>query len=487
MNLNTFKHLGIVLLAGIIVSSCNTKQKSPTTGWNYNDKKNGGFQVFPGLDQVAGPGLIYVEGGTFVMGNNEQDLTYSFDNIERRMTVSSFYMDETEVRNIDWLEYLYWINRVYAKDYPQVYERALPDTLVWRSPLAYNEPYVEYYLRHPAYQDYPVVGVSWVQATEFAAWRTDRVNEQILINKGILKVNPNQLNEDNFSTESYLLGQYEGLVKKNLPELNPNATEKTRPVRMADGILQPAYRLPTEAEWEYAAKALRGNSFYENVNQKRVYPWNGLSTRDPDPASQGLMLANFKRGRGDNMGTAGFLNDNADVTAPVKSYLPNDFGLFNMAGNVNEWVLDVYRPLSFEDVNDFNAYRGNVFKKKLKDADGNIAEKDSLGRIKYQEDFDKYANPNKISDEDEESLYDYGKATLVNNRARVYKGGSWNDRAYWLSPGSRRFLDEEASTADIGFRCAMIRLGSPDGVAPKKAKPESSAKVRRQYKIRRRN
>ncbi len=476
-----------LISVAIIASSCNTNPRSATTGWNYNDKKNGGFQVVPGVEQFAGPGLVFIEGGTFVMGSTEQDLTYDFDNMERRVSVSSFYMDETEVRNVDWLEYLYWIGRVYAKDYPEVYRKALPDTLVWRSPLAYNEPYTQYYLRHPSYQEYPVVGVNWIQATDFAAWRTDRVNEQMLINQGILKINPNQLNADNFNSEAYLLGQYEGIVKKNLPNLDPNGTEKTRPVRLTDGILMPDYRLPTEAEWEYAAYALRGNSFFENVNGKKTYPWNGLSTRDPESASQGLMLANFKRGRGDNMGVAGFLNDNADVTAPVKSYVPNDFGLFNMAGNVNEWVMDVYRPLSNEDMSDFNPYRGNVYQRKKRDADGNLAEKDSLGRMKREIDTDKYANPNKISESDDDAGYDYGKSSLVNNRARIFKGGSWNDRAYWMTPGSRRFLDEEQSTADIGFRCAMIRLGSPDGVASAKAKPESNAKVRRQYKIRRRN
>ena len=78
-------------------------------------------------------------------------------------------MDETEVKNLDYREYLYWISRVFD-EYPEVYQRALPDTLVWRSKLAYNEPYVEYYFRHPAYQDYPVVGVNWLQANDYCAW-----------------------------------------------------------------------------------------------------------------------------------------------------------------------------------------------------------------------------------------------------------------------------------------------------------------------------
>jgi formylglycine-generating enzyme len=465
-----------VLMAGLALTifSCS-KPTSSTTGWGYNDKKNGGFQVFKNREQMTGPGLVLVEGGTFVMGSTEQDLTYDNDGYERRITVSSFYMDETEVSNVDYLEYLYWINRVYGADYPEVYKKALPDTLVWRNPLAYNEPYVDNYLRHPAYQNYPIVGVSWTQANEYAAWRTDRVNEQILIEKGVLKVNPNQVNEDNFNTEAYLAGQYEGMVKKNLPNLDPNG-EKTRQVRKEDGILLPSYRLPTEAEWEYAAKALKGNSIYENVNEKKIYTWNGIGVRDLDGKSKGVILANFKRGRGDNMGTSGFLNDNADITAPVKSYLPNDFGLYNMAGNVNEWVLDVYRPLSAEDKSDFNSYRGNIFQKPLLDADGNLAEKDSLGRIKRVEDADRYANPDKRGDVDDETMYNYGVSSMVNNKARVYKGGSWNDRAYFLNPGIRRFMDQDASASDVGFRCAMVRLGSPDGKKFKAKRPNTLKK-----------
>lgn len=459
-----------LLIVGISISAVSCSQKSSTTGWKYNDKNNGGFQVFKNVEQATGPGLVLVEGGTFVMGSMEQDLLHDQDNLERRITVSSFYMDESEVSNLDYLEYLYWLQRVYGQDYPEVYKKALPDTLVWRNPLSYNEPFVDNYFRHPSYQNYPVVGVSWVQANEFCAWRTDRVNERILINKGILKDNPNQVNEDNFNTDAYLAGQYEGMVKKNLKNLDPNG-EPTRRVRMQDGILLPNYRLPTEAEWEYAAKALKGNSKYENVGEKKLYAWNGLTMRDEIGAGKGIMYANYKRGRGDNMGVAGYLNDNYDYTGPVKAFLPNDYGLYNMAGNVSEWVMDVYRPLSPEDKDDLNPYRGNVYNKPQLDADGNIAEKDSLGRIKRSTDYDTYSNPDKRGDLDDETMYAYGVTSMINNKARVYKGGSWNDRAYFLNPGMRRFKDEEASSADIGFRCAMVRLGTPNGKKFKKNGP----------------
>ena len=206
---NSFSLVAVAL----IFSSCG-KEKSSVTGWNYNDPKNGGFEVVPYDEQETGPGLVLVEGGTFTMGRTEQDITLDWNNIPRRATVSSFYMDETEVANVHYLEYLYWITRVFGADYPEVYKRALPDTLVWRDKLAYNEPLVELYFRHPSYQQYPVVGINWLQANDFCAWRTDRVNEQILIREGILRINPNQINEDNFNTDAYLASQYEGLVKR---------------------------------------------------------------------------------------------------------------------------------------------------------------------------------------------------------------------------------------------------------------------------------
>jgi len=203
------KYLLIMLLATPLLFTACHKEQSSATGWEYNNPKNGGFQKAPYLEQETGPGLVLIEGGRFTMGRVEQDITYDWNNIPRTVTVSSFYMDETEVTNFMYLEYLYWLQRVYSADYPEVYHKALPDTLVWRSKLAYNEPYVEFYLRHPAYRDYPVVGVNWLQANDFCAWRTDRVNELILIREGLFEQYPNQINEDNFNTEAYLVGQYE--------------------------------------------------------------------------------------------------------------------------------------------------------------------------------------------------------------------------------------------------------------------------------------
>lgn len=125
-------------------------------------------------------------------------------------------MDETEIANVHYREYLYWTKRTFGIDFPEIVKNALPDTLVWREELAYNEPYVEYYFRYPSYDYYPVVGISWLQANDFARWRSDRVNEGILADQGFMDVNINSYNEDNFTTESYYAGIYSTGVQKAL-------------------------------------------------------------------------------------------------------------------------------------------------------------------------------------------------------------------------------------------------------------------------------
>lgn len=483
MKIMKLKTLFIILLA-VSISGCSLFSKkgggtSRTTGWKYNSEENGNIPYKSGYEQEAGPGLVFIQGGTFTMGRVEEDVMYHWDNSPRRVTVASFYMDETEVSNQDYREYVHWLGRVYPGDKKKI-DSSLPDTTLWRSELAYNEPYVENYFRHPAYSDYPVVGVSWEQANEYCAWRTDRVNEQILIDKGILAYDNTQSGQNIYTTKTYATGLYTGTDGKK-PLENPDGT--TKRVRWEDGIMLPSYRLPTEAEWEYAAYGLIGNMDGELLTDRRLYPWNGAYLRTDSKKSKGKMKANFVRGRGDMMGVAGALNDNADITAPVFSYEPNDFGLYCMAGNVNEWVADVYRPLTFKDVDEFNPFRGNVITEYKRDANGNLM-KDQYGRLAVDTiagmDYRNFkdgdpnsqivesGNWNAIKNNKTSDMYVQDNtpgafSSLITDEVRVYKGGSWKDRPYWLVPGTRRYLEQKKAQDDLGFRCAMTRVGSPEG------------------------
>lgn len=479
--------LSILLLGSTaLLSSCSkARGVSDKTGWNYNDSRLGGFDVNEFSGQQTGPGLVPIEGGRFVMGQTEEDLYSSRNNIPRTVSVSSFYMDETEVANVHYREYTYWMQRMYFNDYPEVVQASLPDTTVWRSALSYNEPLVNYYFRYAGYNNYPVVGVSWNQANQYCKWRSDRVNEMILIKHGIIKRNQNQINEDVFTTETYMNEQYIGEEGRNVKDYDPHSIG-TRSTNYSDGYLLPDFRLPTEAEWEFAARGDISNNpevrnkrrrGEEALTDRNNYPWGDRTTRyETRGQASGEMMANYKRGRGDNMGVPGGLNDNADIPAPVYSYMPNAYGLYNMAGNVSEWVLDVYRPTALQDFDDFNPFVGNEFKKHEYEEPGILAERDSLGNIpkqyleeedlanRYHRDYEQADLRGHLEGDTttlERYVYDYGNTSLINDESRVIKGGSWNDRAYYMSPGSRRFMQANAASSTVGFRCVMDRLGSP--------------------------
>lgn len=469
--------LSIITLA-IGLSSCGGGSKgygsgvnneySSKTGWNYNDPAEGNFIVKDNFRQETGPGLVLIEGGTFMMGRTSDDVMYSWNNTPRRVTVDSYYIDQTEVSNLDYREYCHWLRNVYSEN-PDMYFKALPDTLVWReNKLSFNDPYVNDYFRHPSFDNFPVVGVSWEQANDYCEWRSDRTNEKILFINGYLT---DTLGKSKFSTAAYLAGKFE--VKVDSANLEQGVKQR---VTMEDGFILPKYRLPTEAEWEYAARGIISAKDEEMIPGNRNYPWDGHNVRFSDDKSRGLMKANFKRGKGDMMGVAGALNDGGSVTLEVDSNEPNDFGLFNMAGNVNEWVLDVYRVLSNADVDDFRPYRGNEF---ITPKNKDILPYSYVDRLqgiaidtaKYVvEDYRNYRDGDEltlIGEKEEnstltESMYKRDNSS-VSDVTRVFKGGSWRDRAYWMQPGTRRFLAQDKASNDIGFRCAMNRVGNPQG------------------------
>jgi formylglycine-generating enzyme len=162
---------GLLFLMAVSIVGCKDKKpvsydpgaKSTTTGIKYTTKadKEGEFTVRDFKGQPEGPNLVFIEGGRHILGTFEEDINTAGDHLERTVTISSFYMDETEVANIHWLEYLNFIKDTVDE---QKFKDALPDTLVWAEKLAFNDPYIDHYFRYPGFRYFPVVGISWRQA-----------------------------------------------------------------------------------------------------------------------------------------------------------------------------------------------------------------------------------------------------------------------------------------------------------------------------------
>ena len=541
LNMKNITTLRLLLVVALFTSLTGCKKSSRSgnssrgTGWQINAKQ-GGFQYNTNFkDQETAPGLVFVEGGTYTMGKVQDDVMHDWNNSPNQQHVQSFYMDETEVTNLMYLEYLDWIKRVYPPtedNFKKIYEGAVPDTLVWRNRLGYSEMMVENYLRHPAFRNYPVVGVSWIQAVEYANWRSDRVAEKGLQEKGYLKRDSNLTDtsaESNFNIDTYInaptstFGGNEDVLKggKRKIKMDSEGNEINVYANRETGAIQLKYRLPTESEWEYAALGLTELRNYNVYRGRKKYPWDGQYSRSGVRKNRGDQLANFKQGKGDYGGIAGWSDDGADITNEVMSYGANDFGIYDMAGNVAEWVADVYRPVVDDEFSDFGYYRGNVYTKNLLDngtvqvigvddiqydtlTNGRLVANGLPGQlVKVEVDsaetylrtnFDKSNNINyrdgdrassrTFDDFDEEEptnesetfdmynspvlkrdgvlAYDESndRTSLINDEVRVYKGGSWKDREYWLDPAQRRYYPQDMATDYIGFRCAMSRVGS---------------------------
>ena len=556
MKRSYLKSLISLSIFALLLASCGKNNVSRGTGWAINSK-SGGFQYNTDFEeQETGPGLVFIEGGTFTKGQVQDDVMHDWNNAPTQQHVMSFYIDETEVTNLMYNEYLNWLETVFPTqnpDYQLIYNGALPDTLVWRNTLGYVEELTTNYLRHPAYSEYPVVGVNWLQAVQYAEWRSDRVNEFILEREGFVKKDVRYTDVDansTFNTKTYLKrpevsygGKTDSLSENNTPLINSGKRGTVQKdtatinnyAKIENGLFLLSYRLPTETEWEYAALALAGDREYNTYRGKKKYPWSGEYTRSGERRTEGDQLANFKFGKGDYGGIAGWSDDGGDITIQVKSYPPNDFGVYDMAGNVAEWVSDVYRPIIDDEYNDFNYYRGNIYTKTvigedgkaeiipedelifdtlpngkvyLKKLPGNIVEEaideeETFLRQNFSEsdnrnfrDGDRESTkkfrdlPDENSEESNkpESNMMYNapihakvsydaegnrivtvdksnkRTSLITDEVRVYKGGSWKDRAYWLDPAQRRYLPQYIATDYIGFRCAMSRVGSKNKI-----------------------
>lgn len=385
-------------------------------------------------------GMVFIPGGTFIMGQSDEDITFSQIAQNRQVTISSFYMDDTEISNSEYRQFVNWVrdsiliynylgddsyfvevegtgeryidwnkvnsgrrslwstndpairerirdmyyqgeDRVFGKDeldvrllryhYDTYDLRAAaaakndptrvrsdfirrdtiliyPDTTVWLNDFSYaqNEPMTSGYFSHPSFDEYPVVGVTWRQAEAFNAWRT-------------------RLYENHVNSQSGSRRQH------RLP-----------------------YSLPSEAQWEYAARGGKVGT---------QYPWGGPSARN----AKGCLMANFKPGRGN------YIDDGAAYTAPVYSYFPNDFGLYNMAGNVAEWTSSTFHESATAFVHDLNP----TFRH-----DARAGDPVSLSR-------------------------------------KVVRGGSWKDIGYFLQNSARSYEYQDTARSYIGFRSVVAYPG----------------------------
>lgn len=368
------------------------------------------------------PGMVYISSGTFHMGPSDEDISYAFTSRNKQISINGFWMDATEITNDEYRQFVYWVrdsiaasilnfkrnapdgssaidwvkakqikwndpkiqeqlsalivtpdNRINGRkeldsrklifhseifDITEAAKRSnankprsnfiikkdipiYPDTLVWIRDFsyAYNEPYARKYFSHPSYGNYPVVGVNWKQATAFCEWRTHYLN-------------------------SYL-------------ERNKRMTENE-------------FRLPTEAEWEYAARGGRSQV---------PFPWGGPYLRN----KKGCLLANFKPGRGN------YPEDGGMYTVPAQMYWPNDFGLYQMAGNVAEWTSSLYYEGAYNFQHDMNP-----------DIRWNAKDND----------------PPRM-------------------KRKVVRGGSWKDVGFFLQNSTRNYEYQDTTKSYIGFRCVI--------------------------------
>jgi gliding motility-associated lipoprotein GldK len=414
-------NLVTLLLITLLAASCGKSGKSKSKGLTNNGQLVGvtpaGKYTLP-----KPPGMVYIPQGTFHMGPSDEDISYAFTARNKQISINGFWMDATEITNNEYRQFVYWVrdsiaasilsykkpggdgneiidwkktatikwndpktleqlnamivtpdNRIFGKkeldadkliyhsetfNYKEAAQREnktkpraqfivkrdvpiYPDTLVWVRDFSYsyNEPMSKRYFSHPAFGNYPVVGLNWKQASAFCEWRTNYLN-------------------------SFL--------------------ESKKRAQESD------FRLPTEAEWEYAARGGRSQA---------PYPWGGYYLRN----KKGCLLANFKPGRGNYPEDGGFYTVRADA------YWPNDFGLYNMAGNVSEWTSSLFYEGAYNFQHDMNPdIRWNA-----KDSD-----------------------PPRM-------------------KRKVIRGGSWKDVGYFLQTSTRNYEYQDTAKSYIGFRCVI--------------------------------
>jgi formylglycine-generating enzyme required for sulfatase activity len=308
-----------------------------------------------------------------------------------------------------------------------------PDTNAWQLGYSYCEPMVLNYFWHPAYDYYPVVGVTWKQAQAYCQWRTDRLNEEVLIDAKVL-----DSHSDYFSVSEFLS--------------DTNNLEYTQ-------MLFPSFRLPTESEWEYAATGI--NNPYKNS----IYPWNSSELID----EKGKYYANFGPIRdANNVRVKEYVSDGGFHTLITKHYAPNSFGLYDMAGNVAEWQQDAYASewtiekvegLTDEQLKTREDSLLVIFNQVIVFADDDL--KTAVSKVNRRLGFSE-KEIEELTDKEKKEIeilamgeIHNAKIAKAQNPARIVKGGSWADSPVYLRITTRTIMNENSVSSRVGFRVAM--------------------------------
>ncbi|MFC2111377.1 SUMF1/EgtB/PvdO family nonheme iron enzyme, partial [Bacteroidota bacterium] len=343
--------------------------------------------------------------------------------------------------------------------------KVYPDTLCWQREFPYSstEPLTINYFHHSTYNNYPVIGVSWEQANAYCLWRTDRLNEAILINAGI------NIGEVYFNTSKYLSNQYE--------EIESDSSKTNRFIEMKENLLYPNFRLPTEMEWEYAALS-RKQKYKEFIEYNNSFPWKTYKLKD----TKGNYYANFGSIYEQNGLLIKSFIEYFDIkkskafyiyASPVKSFPANDFELYDMAGNVAEWTLDSYGSSNRREnyrrnsnINYLDSYTLHDSLKVTADDDIKTAKIKIFQRMQ-QSNSDNTLGLYTISEQRLERLAKIeihnAKVSEANKPARIVKGGSWATAAAYMQCGSREIFDQTKGSCRIGFRVAMTIPGAVVG------------------------
>jgi formylglycine-generating enzyme len=376
--------------------------------------------------QYAPYGMVYIPNGSFHMGQNDQDIAYSMVAPNRQVTVSSFWMDDTEITNNEYRQFVDWTrdsiaHKLIGGDHIFTTEDG-KEFINWRKRIRYADPDNQEALADLYYteedrvfgkKDFDVrkfiYHAEWFDFKEASVKSNRDKPRSTFIKKDDVPIYPDTL----VWLHDFTYAQNEPMVEKyfwhpafdNYPVVGVTWRQargfciwRTRLIEtFSESIGEAApnrFELPTEAQFEYASRGGRRNA---------DFPWGGPYIRN----SRGCLLANFKPGRGN------YWDDGGSYTVKSTSYFPNDYGLYNMSGNVAEWTSTAYDESALAFVHDLNP----TYTYEPKDDEPEVMKRKTI------------------------------------------KGGSWKDIGYYIQNGSRSYEYLDTPKAYVGFRCVMAYLG----------------------------